>query len=65
VNKKEDLAQVDLFSNPADANSTKVKFAFKMLEGGTKRAREVIQWMQNVERAFTGLNSRLAHCVSK
>ena len=35
VSKKEDLAQVDLFSNPADANSTKVKFAFKILEGGT------------------------------
>ena len=57
VNKKEDLAQVDLFSNPADANSTKVKFAFKILEGGTETAREVIQWMQNAERAFAGLNS--------
>jgi len=57
VIKKEDLAQVDLLSNPTDANSTKVKFAFKILEGGTKTAREVIQWMQNVERAFTGLNS--------
>jgi len=57
VNKKEDLAQVDLLSNPTDANSTKVKFAFKILEGGTETAREVIQWMQNVERAFTELNS--------
>jgi len=57
VIKKEDLAQVDLLSNPTDANSTKVKFAFKILEGGTETAREVIQWMQNVERAFTGLNS--------
>ena len=27
-----------------------------MLEGGTETAREVLQWMQNVERAFTGLN---------
>jgi len=35
VNKKEDLAQVDLFSNPADVNSTKVKFVFKTLEGVT------------------------------
>jgi len=49
VNKKEDLAQVDLLSNPADADSTKVKFAFKVLEGGTETAREVIQWMQNVD----------------
>jgi hypothetical protein len=57
VLKKEDLAQVDLFSNPADNTSTKVKFAFKILEGGTETAREIIQWMQNVERAFTGLNS--------
>jgi len=32
--KKEDLAQVDLLSDPADANSMKVKFAFKILKGG-------------------------------
>jgi len=57
VNKKEDLAQIDLLSDPTDANSTKVKFAFKILEGGTETAREIIQWFQNVERAFTGLNS--------
>jgi len=57
VNKKEDLAQVNLLSNPTDANSTKVKFAFKILEGRTESACEIIQWMQNVERAFTGLNS--------
>jgi len=57
VNKKEDLAQIDLLSDPTDANSTKVKFAFKILEGGTEMAREIIQWFQNVERAFAGLNS--------
>jgi len=57
VNKKEDFAKIDLFSDPTDANSTKVKFAFKILEGGTKTAHEIIQWFQNVERAFTGLNS--------
>jgi len=57
VIKKEDLAQVDLLSNPADADSTKVKFVFKISEGETETAREVIQWMQNVERAFAGLNS--------
>jgi len=50
VFKKEDLTQVDLFSNPLDVNSTKVKFAFKILEGETKTPREVIQ-------AFAGLNS--------
>jgi len=43
VNKKEDLAQVDLTQ--------------LILEGGTETAREVIQWMQNVERAFAELNS--------
>jgi len=32
VNKKEDLAQVDLLVDPTDADSTKVKFAFKILE---------------------------------
>jgi len=57
VNKKEDLAQIDLLSDPTDANSSKVKFAFKILEGGTETAREIIQWFQNVERAFTGLSS--------
>jgi len=57
VNKKEDFAQVDLLSNPTDADWTKVKFAFKVLEGETETAREIIQWMHNVERAFAGLNS--------
>jgi len=60
VIKKEDLAQVDLLSNPADANLTKVKFAFKTSAGGTDSACEVIQWIQNVERAFAGLNSNAA-----
>jgi len=31
VNKKEDIASVDLLSNPANAGSTKVKLTFKML----------------------------------
>jgi len=57
VNKKEDLAQVDLLSDPTDANSTKVKIAFKISEGGTETAREIIQWFQNVEQAFAGCNS--------
>jgi len=56
--KKEDLAQVDLLNDPTDVNSTKVKFAFKILKGGHGEvSREIIQWFVNVERAFTGLNS--------
>jgi len=48
--KKEDLTQVNLLSDPADANSTKVKFAFKILKGGnSETARDVIQWFINVE----------------
>jgi len=58
VVKKKDLAQVDLLSDPADPNSTKVKFAFKILKGGNgETARDVIQWFTNVKRAFAGLNS--------
>jgi len=58
VLKKEDLAQVNLLSNPTDPNSTKVKFAFKILKGGNgEAARDVIQWFMTVERAFAGLNS--------
>jgi len=58
VLKKEDFAQVDLLSDPADPNSTKVKFSFKILKGGNgETARDVIQWFTNVERAFAGLNS--------
>jgi len=56
--KKEDLAQVDLFSDPTDVNSTKVKFTFKILKGGHGEvAHEIIQWFMNVECAFAGLNS--------
>jgi len=52
------LTQVDLLSDPTDANSTKVKFAFKILRGGNgETARYVLQWFINVERAFAGLNS--------
>lgn len=56
VTKEEDLTQVELFSNPNDANSTKVCFAFKILEGTDESPREVIQWCRNVEHAFVGLN---------
>ena len=48
--KKEDLAQVDLFSDPTDVNSTKVKFTFKILKGGHGEvAHEIIQWFMNME----------------
>ena len=48
--EKKDLAQVDLLSDPTDANSTKVKFAFKILKGGHGEvAREIIQWFMNME----------------
>jgi len=56
ISKKEDLAHVDLFSSPADLNSRKVKFAFKVFEGGNETPGEVIHWICNVERTFTGLN---------
>jgi len=61
VNKKEDLAQVDLLSDPTDADLTKVKFVFKALEGGTETAHEIIQLFQTVDRAFAGLNSTQQH----
>jgi len=55
--KKEDLATVDLCSDPTDADSTKVRFAFKRLNGSAESPRDLIDWRKNVERAFTGLNS--------
>jgi len=33
VTKKEDLATVNLYSDPTDTDSTKVRFAFKTLNG--------------------------------
>jgi len=55
--KKEDLATVDLCSDPTDADSTKVPFAFKTLNGTAESPRDLIDWRKNVERTFTGLNS--------
>lgn len=34
IGEEDKLAEVNLFSNPADLNSMKVKFAFKVLKGG-------------------------------
>jgi hypothetical protein len=56
IAKKEDLAQLELFSNPADSGSAKVRFAFKKLEGPSDSPREIIQWRKNVNHAFVGLN---------
>jgi len=57
VTKKEDLVTVDLCSDPTDADSTKVRFAFKTLNDTAESPRDLIDWRKNVERAFTGLNS--------
>jgi len=65
VNKKEDIASVNLLSNPADAGLTKVKLTFKMLEGGTKTPREIIELFHNVERAFAGLNCNTGTLLGK
>jgi len=56
VTKKEDIATVDLCSDPTDANLTKVRFTFKVLTGTAETPRELIEWRKNVEHAFTGLN---------
>jgi len=57
MNKKEDLAQVDLISNPANVKWTKVNFVFEILEDGTETPHEIIHWFQNGERVFTGLKT--------
>ena len=56
VARKEDLAMLDLLTNPTDPDSVKVKFAFKMLNGGNETVREIIAWRANVERALSGLH---------
>jgi len=57
VTKKEDLATVNLYSDPTDTDSTKVRFSFKTLNGYAESPQELIEWRKNVEWAFTGLNS--------
>jgi len=53
--KKEDLAAINLHSDPADHNSTQVKFSFKGLDGDHETPREILEWRRNVERSLTGL----------
>jgi len=55
--KKEDLVTVDLHSDPTDVDSTKVRFAFKTLNGSAESPRDLIDWHKNVEHTFTCLNS--------
>jgi len=54
--KKEDLATVNLCSNPADHDSTQVKFSFKGLDGDHETPSEILEWRRNVDRALTGLD---------
>jgi len=41
--KKEDLATVNLHSDPTDADSTKVCFSFKTLNGSAESPRDLIE----------------------
>ena len=47
--KKEDLATVNLCSDPSDHGSTQVKFSFKGLDGDHGTPREILEWRRNVE----------------
>ena len=53
--KKEDLPAVMICSDPADRNSTQVKFTFKGLDGDSETPREILGWRDKVERALKGL----------
>ena len=63
--KKEDLAAVNLCSDPGDHNLTQIKFSFKELDGDHEMPRKILEWRRNVDRALTGLHlnaSGLASC---
>jgi len=63
--KKEDLAAVNLHSDPSDHASTQVEFSFKGLDGDHETPREILEWRRNVDRALTGLdlnNNGLSSC---
>jgi len=45
--KKEDLATVNLCSDPGDHGSTQVKFSFKGLDGDHETPREILEWRRN------------------
>jgi len=67
--KKEDLAAVNLHSDPTDHNSTQVKFSFKGLDGDHEMPREILEWRSTEERALTGLdlnaNGLSSHIICK
>ena len=54
--KKEELDTVSLCSDPADHNSTQVKFSFKGFDGDNGTPHEILGWHRNMERALTGLD---------
>jgi len=54
--KKEDLAAVNLCSDPSDHNLMQAKFSFKGLDGDHEMPREILEWRRNAERALTGLD---------
>lgn len=55
VRSKEDLVTLELRSIPADPDSIKVKFSMGIIEGG-EPPRQLLNWLRNVVRVFTGLN---------
>jgi len=66
VLKKEDLAQADLLSDPTDANSTKVKFSFKILKGGNgETARDVIQCSSTWNEPLQDSTATMDSCVTR
>ena len=56
VPRKEELTTLELRTVPADPNSVKVKFTFKVL-CGSENTREIIQWCINVDRALIGVEA--------
>ena len=55
VKSKEDLVTFELRSVPADPDSIKIKFSMGIVEGG-EPPRQLLNWLRNVSRVFTGLN---------
>jgi len=58
--KKEDLAAVNLCSDPGNHASTQVKFSFKGLDRDHETPHEILEWRRNVERSLTGLDLNAA-----
>lgn len=54
VAKKEELAQVEVHTDPTDNTSLKIKYAFKKLNGA-ETPREIIVWRRHVIHVFKGM----------